>query len=181
MDRAQKNAEITALKEAFSGSELVLVTHYCGLSVPQLESLRGTMREAGGRFKVAKNTLAKLAIKDTDYAGLDPLLTGPTGLAFASDPVAVAKSAIAYAKTNDKFVIIGGSLGPQVIDAKGVEALSKMPSIEELRSKLLGLMNAPASTLVGTFQAAPRDLLGVMQAVPPTFLRVLAAKAQQPA
>jgi large subunit ribosomal protein L10 len=125
-----------------------------GLSVAQSTDLRSKMRDAGASYKVAKNRLAKLAIVDTDYSGLGDMLTGPTALASSVDPVAAAKVAVDFAKTNDKLEIVGGSMGTQVLNAEGIKALASMPSLDELRGTLIGLLNAPA-TKIAQLSTAP--------------------------
>ena len=122
------------------------------------------MREAGASFKVAKNRLALLALDGTRFDGIGPLLKGPTALAWSKDPVAVAKAAVDFAKTNDKFVLLGGSLGSQVLDANGVKALSELPSLDALRAKILGLINAPATKVAGVLQAPAGQLARVFAA-----------------
>ena len=147
MDRSQKADSVAQLTEVFAQSGVVVVTRNLGLSVAQSTDLRSKMREAGASYKVAKNRLAKLALKDTDYAGLDEYLTGPTALAYSEDPVAAAKAAVEFAKTNDKLEIVGGSMGSQVLDSAGIKALASMPSLDELRGTLIGLINAPATKI----------------------------------
>lgn len=164
MSRAQKEAEIQSLNERFANDEIVVLTHYSGLSVSDMEAFRGNLREHGASFKVTKNTLAKLALKGTQFEGLTDMFTGPTGVATSKDPVAAAKATYEYAKKNDKLVILGGALGAQLLDAKGVEALAKLPSLDEIRSKLVGLLVAAPTKLVGILQAPARDLVGVTKA-----------------
>lgn len=164
MSRAQKEAEIQELNERFSSDELVVVTHYSGLTVKQLTSFRGELSKEGASFKVTKNTLAKIALKGTKFEGITDMLTGPTGVATSKDAVAAAKVAHKFAKTNDKLVIIGGALGAQVLDAKGIEALAKLPSLDEVRAQLIGLLLAAPTKLAGVLQAPARDLVGVTKA-----------------
>ena len=147
MDRSQKTESVAELNEVFGRAGVVVVTRNLGLSVAQSTDLRAKMREAGASYKVAKNRLAKLALKDTDYTGLDEYLTGPTALAYSEDPVAAAKAAVEFAKTNDKLEIVGGSMGSQVLDSAGIKALASMPSLGELRGTLIGLINAPATKI----------------------------------
>ena len=154
MDRSQKADSVAQLNATFNEVGVVVVTRNLGLSVAQSTNLRSKMREAGGSYKVAKNRLAKLAIKDTAYEGLDELLVGPTALATSVDPVAAAKAAVDFAKTNDKLEIVGGSMGGQLLDANGIKALASLPSLDELRAKLVGLVNAPA-TKVAQLSTAP--------------------------
>jgi large subunit ribosomal protein L10 len=164
MDRAEKAETIESLRAAFTGSSLVVVAHYTGLTVAELTDLRRKMRQAEASFRVTKNRLARIALKDTSFAGLDPLFRGPTGVALSRDPVAAAKAATAYAKDNEKFVILGGGLGGQVLDPDGIKALATLPSIEALRAKILGLIVAPATRLAGLMQAPGGQLARVIRA-----------------
>ncbi len=154
MDRSQKAESVAELNAVFNEAGVVVVTRNLGLTVAQSTLLRSKMREAGASYKVAKNRLAKLAIADTDYTGIDDFLTGPTALATSVDPVAAAKVVIDFAKTNPKLEVVGGSMGSQVLDAEGVKALASMPSLDELRAKLIGLVNAPA-TKIAQLSTAP--------------------------
>ncbi|MDR7102329.1 50S ribosomal protein L10 [Croceicoccus sp. BE223] len=154
MDRSQKAESVAGLNAIFNEAGVVVVTRNLGLSVAQSTDLRSKMRAAGASYKVAKNRLAKLAIADTDYTGIDGYLTGPTALATSVDPVAAAKVVIDFAKTNPKLEVVGGSMGSQVLDADGVKALASMPSLDELRAKLIGLVNAPA-TKIAQLSTAP--------------------------
>jgi len=154
MDRSQKAESVAQLNATFNEVGVVVVTRNLGLSVAQSTELRSKMREAGANYKVAKNRLAKLAIADTDYSGIGDMLTGPTALATSVDPVAAAKVAVDFAKTNDKLEIVGGSMGTQVLDAAGIKALASMPSLDELRGRLVGLINAPA-TKIAQLSTAP--------------------------
>lgn len=158
MDRSQKAESVAQLNAVFNEVGVVVVTRNLGLTVAQSTALRAKMREAGASYQVAKNRLARLALKDTDYSGLDELLTGPTALAYSVDPVAAAKAAVDFAKTNDKLEIVGGSMGTQVLDAEGVKALASMPSLDELRATLVGLVNAPA-TKIARLATAPATKL----------------------
>jgi large subunit ribosomal protein L10 len=154
MDRSQKADAVAQLNATFNEVGVVVVTRNLGLSVAQSTDLRSKMRDAGASYKVAKNRLAKLAIVDTDYSGLGDMLTGPTALASSVDPVAAAKVAVDFAKTNDKLEIVGGSMGTQVLNAEGIKALASMPSLDELRGTLIGLLNAPA-TKIAQLSTAP--------------------------
>ena len=158
MDRSQKAESVASLNAVFNESGVVVVTRNLGLSVAQSTDLRAKMRDAGGTYKVAKNRLAKLALKDTDYAGIEEYLTGPTALAYSVDPVAAAKAVVDFAKTNDKLEIVGGAMGSTVLNEAGVRALATMPSLDELRAKIVGLVNAPA-TKVATLVNAPASKL----------------------
>ena len=158
MERAQKEAKVAALREGFSSAQAVIVTHAQGMTVAESTTLRRSMGAAGASFRVTKNRLAKIALKGTAFEGLDSLFTGPTAVAFSDDPVAVAKAVIDFAKKNDKLSVVGGGLGGQVIDPAGVEQLTKLPSIDELRGKILGLIQAPATQIV-TIMTAPAEKL----------------------
>ncbi|MBU2342233.1 MAG: 50S ribosomal protein L10 [Alphaproteobacteria bacterium] len=147
MDRSQKADSVAQLNAVFNEAGVVVVTRNLGLSVEQSTALRTKMREAGASYKVAKNRLAKLALKDTDYAGIDEYLNGPTALAYSEDPVTAAKVAVEFAKTNDRLEIVGGSMGATVLDEAGIKALASMPSLDQLRGTIVGLVNAPATKI----------------------------------
>ncbi len=164
MDRSQKADAVAQLNAVFNEMSVVVVTRNLGMTVAQTTALRGKMREAGASYKVAKNRLAKLALKDTDYVGLDDMLTGPVGLAWSTDPVAAAKAAVEFAKTNDKLEIVGGSMGAVVLDEAGIKALASMPSLDELRAKLVGLVNAPATKVAQVVNAPAAKLARVFGA-----------------
>ena len=152
MDRSQKADSVAQLGAVFNEAGVVVVTRNLGLSVAQSTELRQKMRDAGATYKVAKNRLARLALKDTDYAGIDEYLSGPTALAYSEDPVAAAKVAVDFAKTNDRLEIVGGSMGATVLDEAGIKALASMPSLDELRGTIVGLVNAPATKVVRTIK-----------------------------
>jgi large subunit ribosomal protein L10 len=164
MERAEKREVVSALHDTFAKTGVVVVAHYAGLSVAQMTKLRSDMREAGGRVKVAKNKLAKLALEGTDAKGIADLMTGPTCLAFSDDPVAAPKVAAKFAKGNEKFVILGGVMGTTVLDAKAVGSLAELPSLDELRGKLVGLIQAPASKIARTVSAPAAQLARVFGA-----------------
>ena len=164
MSRAQKKTEIQSLNERFANDELVVVTHYSGLTVKEMADLRAGLRSEGASFKVTKNTLAKITLKGTKFEAISDMFTGPTGVATSQDFVAAAKAAYKFAKGNDKLIILGGALGELVLDAAGIEALAKLPSLDEVRSKLVGLLQAPATKLAGLMQAPARELVGVTKA-----------------
>ena len=164
MDRSQKTDAVAQLNAVFNEAGVVVITRNLGLSVAQSTELRTKMREAGASYKVAKNRLAKLALKDTQYEGLEEYLTGPTALAWSTDPVAAAKAAVDFAKTNDKLEIVGGSMGSVALDANGVKALASMPSLDELRAKIVGLVNAPATKVVQLVNAPASKLARVFGA-----------------
>jgi len=164
VDRIEKREFVAELSSVFAETSMVVVTRNAGMTVAEVTELRRKMREAGASFKVAKNRLALLALDGTRFDGIGPLLKGPTALAWSHDPVAVAKAAVDFAKTNDKFVLLGGSLGSQVLDANGVKALSELPSLDALRAKILGLINAPATKVAGVLQAPAGQLARVFAA-----------------
>ena len=164
MNRAEKADLVALLNTTFNETEVVVVTRNLGLTVAQSTELRGKMRDAGATFKVSKNRLAKIALKDTRYEPLSDLLTGPIALATSSDPVAAAKVAVEFAKTNDKLEIVGGAMGDTVLDVNGVKALATMPSLDELRAKIVGLVNAPATKIARTINEPGAQLARVFGA-----------------
>lgn len=164
MDRSQKADSVAQLNAVFQEAGVVVVTRNLGMSVAQSTDLRAKMREAGASYKVAKNRLARLALNDTDYAGLSDYLTGPTAIAYSTDPVAAAKAAVDFAKTTDRIEIVGGSMGGQLLDEAGVKALASMPSLDELRAKLIGLVNAPATKIAQVVNAPAAKLARVFGA-----------------
>ncbi len=164
MDRTEKREFVASLATVFAETSMVVVTRNNGLSVAEVTDLRRRMRAAGANFKVAKNRLATLALDGTRFDGIKPLLVGPTALAWSADPVAVAKAAVEFAKINEKFVLVGGALGLQTLDASGVRALAELPSLDALRGKLLGLIVAPATRIAGVLQAPAGQLARVFGA-----------------
>ena len=164
MDRAQKTEFVAALNRTFSETSVVVVTRNLGLTVAQSTQLRNKMRDAGATFKVSKNRLVRIAIEGTPYTGISSMLTGPTGLATSVDPVAAAKVVVEFAKTNDKLEIVGGSMGDVVLDVNGVKALAELPSLDELRAKIVGLVQAPATKVVQIIQAPAGQLARVFGA-----------------
>ncbi len=164
VDRIEKREFVAELSAVFAETSMVVVTRNAGLTVADVTDLRRKMRAAGVSFKVAKNRLALLALNGTRFDGLAPMLTGPTAIAWSKDPVAVAKAAVDFAKTNDKLVLVGGALGNQVLDASGLKALAELPSLDSLRAKLLGLLNAPATKVAGVVQAPAAQLARVFAA-----------------
>ncbi|MCI4664144.1 MAG: 50S ribosomal protein L10 [Neomegalonema sp.] len=175
MDRAQKAQAVEDLGRIVEDSGVIIVAHYATMSVPELEALRGKMREQQATFKVAKNRLMKIALEGKPEAAAADLFKGQTGIAFSKDPVAAAKVTTAYAKENDKFVILGGALGGQFLTPDAVKALADMPSIEELRARLLGAFKAPLAKMAGVAKAPPQKMAGVAKAVPGKLLGVLKA------
>lgn len=164
MDRAQKSETVAALKRTFTETNLVVVTRNLGLSVAQSTDLRNRMRDAGAAYKVTKNRLALIALEGTRYAHLSELLTGPTALATSSDPVAAAKAAVDFAKTNDRLEIVGGAMGEMILDAAGVKALAALPSLDELRARIVGLIQAPATKIARTIAEPGAQLARVIGA-----------------
>jgi large subunit ribosomal protein L10 len=164
MDRSQKADAVAQLNAVFNEVGVVVVTRNLGMTVAQSTDLRGKMRDVGASYKVAKNSLAKLALEDTDYVGLGDMLTGPVGLAWSKDPVAAAKAAVDFAKSNDKIEIVGGSMGSVVLNEAGIKALASMPSLDELRAKLIGLVNAPATKIAQVVTAPAAKVARVFAA-----------------
>ncbi len=164
MDRAQKREQVAELKQTFSETSVVVVTRNLGLTVAQSTALRNRMRDAGARYKVTKNTLALIALDGTAYAPISNLLTGPTALATSDDPVSAAKAVVDFAKTTDKLEIVGGAMGDTVLDVNGVRALAELPSLDELRARIVGLIQAPATKLAQVIQAPAAQLARVFGA-----------------
>ena len=164
MDRAQKKEAVAELKQTFTETNVVVITRNLGLTVAQSTDLRNRMRDAGARYKVAKNRLALIALEGTPYAPLSDMLSGPTALATSADPVAAAKAAVDFAKTNDKLEIVGGAMGQTLLDANGVKALAELPSLDELRAKLIGLVQAPGTKLAQLANAPAAKLARVFGA-----------------
>lgn len=164
MDRAQKAEEVKSLQGVFSKAGVVVVGHYAGLTVADMTVLRSRLRQAGASLKVVKNRLVKIAIDGTPQASGAHLFNGPTAIAYSEDPVAATKVAVAYAKEKEKFVLLGGLLGGTVLDEKGVQALATLPSLDELRGKIIGLIQAPATKIAGVLQAPGGQLARVLSA-----------------
>lgn len=164
MDRAKKQAMVAELQETFESNNLVVLTHQSGLTVTEVSELRKQLREAGGSFKVTKNRLAKIALKGTKFEGLSDRFTGPTAIAASADPVAAAKVAVEFAKKNEKLLIICGSLEAEALDADAVKALATLPSLDELRGQLIGLIQAPATKVACVLQAPGSKLARVFSA-----------------
>ena len=164
MDRAEKKELVAELNGVFKTSSVVIVAHYSGLTVAQLQSLRKQMRAAGASVQVAKNRLAKIALEGTDVASIGSLLKGPTLIAYSDDPVAAPKVAVAFSKESDKFVILGGAMGKTVLNPDAVKALATLPSLDELRAKLVGLVQAPATKLAQLANAPAAKLARVFGA-----------------
>lgn len=164
MDRAQKAEQVEALHAIFTGASSLVVSHYAGLTVAQMTELRIKAAESGARFKVIKNRLAKRALEGTSKLPISDLLTGPVGIAYSEDPVAAPKVAVEFAKKNEKLVILGGMMDETVLDVDGVKALATLPSLDELRGKIVGLLNAPATKVAGVLQAPAGQLARVLGA-----------------
>lgn len=164
MDRTEKREFVSALGQVFAETSMVVVTQNKGLTVAEVSDLRRKMRAAGSTFKVAKNRLAALALDGTRFDGIKPMLKGPIALAWSMDPVAVAKAAVDFAKTNEKLVLVGGALGTQMLDADGIKALADLPSLDTLRGRLVGMIQTPATRIAGVLQAPAGQLARVMGA-----------------
>jgi large subunit ribosomal protein L10 len=164
MDRTQKADAVAELNRTFNEVGVVVVTRNLGMTVKQSTDLRNKMRAAGATYKVSKNKLAQIAAEGTDYAVISDLLTGPTALSTSVDPVAAAKVVSDFAKTNDKLEIVGGAMGALLLDAAGVQALASLPSLDELRGKLVGLIVAPATKLATITQAPAAQIARVLAA-----------------
>jgi len=164
MDRAQKSEVVSELNRTFTETSVVIVTRNLGLTVAQSTALRNRMREAGATYKVSKNKLSRIALEGTVYGSLNDMLVGPTGLSTSKDPVAPAKVVVEFAKTNDKLEIVGGAMGNTVLDVAGVKALAQLPSLDELRAKIVGLVQAPATKIVQIIQAPGGQIARVLSA-----------------
>jgi large subunit ribosomal protein L10 len=164
VDRAQKRQLVSTLNEAWKDAGVVVVAHYKGMTVAQMTEFRKRMKEAGGSVKVAKNRLAKLALKDTSAEGIADLLKGQTCVAYSDDPISAARVSVKYSKENDKLVILGGTMGTTVMDAGAVKALAELPSLDELRAKLIGLVQAPATKIARVLKEPGAKLARVLQA-----------------
>ncbi len=164
MDRAQKAESIETLKGVFADAGAVVVTHYLGLTVAEMTDLRGRLRQQGAKLKVVKNTLVQKALDGSVGESGDALFKGPVAIAYAPDPVSAAKVVTQYAKDNDKFIVVGGVMGDVVLDAKGVGSLATLPSLDQIRSQLIGLINAPATKLATVTQAPAAQIARVLRA-----------------
>ena len=164
MDRSQKREAVAELNRTFNEVGVVVVTRNLGMTVAQSTQLRNRMRDAGATYKVSKNKLARIALEGTNYTALSDMLTGPVALATSTDPVAAAKVATEFAKTNDKFEVVGGAMGTTLLDPAGVQALASLPSLDELRAKIVGLIVAPATKLATITQAPAAQIARVLSA-----------------
>jgi large subunit ribosomal protein L10 len=165
VDRAQKEAVVAELGQIFADSGVVVVAHYAGLTVAEMQDFRGRMRAAGGSVRVAKNRLAKIALEGQPCASMAPLLKGMTVLAYSEDPVAAAKVVDAYAKDNAKLVVLGGSMGETALDAAGVKAVASMPSREELIASIVSCIGAPASNIAGAIGAPASNIASILSTI----------------
>lgn len=164
MERAEKKELVATLAQVFKTTGVIVVAHNKGLTVNQVNDLRNRMSQAGASVKVAKNRLAKLALDGTDASGIKDLFVGPTMVAYAADPVAAPKVAAAFAKGNEKFVVLGGALGKTILDAAAVKALAELPSLDQLRAKLVGMIQTPATRIAGILAAPGSQLARVINA-----------------
>jgi large subunit ribosomal protein L10 len=164
VDRAAKKEHVATLNQVFKDAKVVVVAHYAGLTVVQMQTLRKQMKHAGATVKVAKNRLAKIALEGTDAAGIVPLMRGPTLIAHSPDPVAAPKVAAEFAKGHEKFVILGGSMGKTTLDANGVKVLAALPSLDQLRATVIGLIQAPATKIAQLVNAPATKVARVVQA-----------------
>jgi large subunit ribosomal protein L10 len=164
VDRARKEELVTELNQSFAEAALVVVTQQTGLTVAESTDLRRLMREAGASYKVTKNRLAKLALAGTPYEPITDLFEGPTAIAYSADPVAAARVAVDFAKKNEKLVVVGGAMGETLLDEGAVKALASLPSLDALRGKIVGLLNAPATKVAGVLQAPAGQLARVFGA-----------------
>ena len=164
MDRAEKAELVAALNEKLGNSGVIVVAHYAGLTVAEMTALRRDVREVGGTMQVAKNRLVKRALEGTEAEGIADLFTGPTCIITSEDPVSAPKVASKFAKDNDKLIILGGAMGATVLDPSGVNSLASLPSLDELRGKIVGLVQAPATKIAGVLQAPGGQLARVMAA-----------------
>ena len=164
MDRGQKERLVATLNELFGAATLVVITRPVGLTVAQATDLRRQMGDAGARYQVTKNRLTRLALKGTQFEGLSEMFVGPTAIAYSDDPVAAARVAVRYAEKNDELGIVGGGLGERVLDASDVTALANLPSLDELRGKLVGMIQTPATCVAGILQAPAGQLARVVNA-----------------
>jgi large subunit ribosomal protein L10 len=164
VERAAKQELVTELNGVFKTTNTVVVAHYAGLTVAQMQTLRRQAKQAGTTVKVAKNRLAKIALEGTDVASIGPLLKGPTVIAYSDDPVGATKVAVDFAKAHEKFVILGGAMGKTALDPNGVKALASLPSLDELRAKIVGLIQAPATKIAQVINAPAAKVARVIQA-----------------
>jgi large subunit ribosomal protein L10 len=164
VDRVEKEDLVASLHKTFEDSTIVVVTHYSGLTVAEMGDLRMQMREAGASFKVTKNRLTRRALEGTKYQPLESLFTGPTAIAYSDDPVAAAKAAVNFAKGNEKLIVLGGALGEEQLDLASIRSLASLPSMDELRAKIVGMISTPATRIAGVLQAPAGQIARVISA-----------------
>ncbi len=164
MNRTEKQDMVAALNKVFEGTNLVVVAQYSGLTVAQMNDLRSRMKDVGAGLKVTKNRLTRLALEGTKFKPLAELFTGPTVVAYSTDPVGAAKAAVAFAKDNEKLIILGGALDKLTLDENGIRSLAALPSLDELRGKLVGMISTPATRIAGVLQAPAGKLARVLSA-----------------
>lgn len=164
MLRSEKKEFVTSLEGFYKQSSSVIVTHYHGLTVAEVSKLRKDLKENGADFKVTKNTLAKIAAQNSGIEAIAKLFKGPTAIAYSEDPVSAAKSVCNFAKTNQNLKIVGGIVNNQILDEAGVRELSKLPSLDELRGKIVGILQAPAQNILGVLQAPGSQVARVVSA-----------------
>ena len=164
MDRSEKEQLVASLHETLKKAELVVITQQSGLTVAEVTNLRRQMRQAGAGFKVTKNRLARLALEGTKFEGLKSMFTGATAIAYSADPIAAAKVAVTYANSNNKLKIVGGAMAGQVLDPNGIKALATLPSLNELRAKIIGILTTPAQRIAAVLQAPGGQLARVLKA-----------------
>jgi large subunit ribosomal protein L10 len=164
VDRSQKEDLVASLRKTFEEAAMVVVTHYSGLNVAEMGELRGQMRSAGASFKVTKNRLTRRALEGTQYQSLSDMFTGPTAIAYSDDPVAPARVAVKFAKSNDKLIVLCGAMGKESLDADGVKALAALPSLDELRAKMVGMLSTPATRIACVLQAPAVKVARVIDA-----------------
>jgi len=164
VDRAEKESMVASLHQTFEDVSIVVVTHYSGLTVAEMGELRDQMREAGAVFKVTKNRLTRRALEGTKYQSLEEMFTGPTAIAYSEDPVAAAKAAVNFSKTNNKLIVLGGALGDEQLDVNAVKSLASLPSLEELRVKIVGMISTPATRIAVVLQAPAGQVARVLGA-----------------
>lgn len=164
MDRTQKEDLVATLRGTFDETNMIVVTHYSGMTVAEMGDLRERMREAGASFKVTKNRLTRLALEGTKYECISDMFTGPTAIAYSDDAVAAARVAVKYAKENEKLIVIGGALGSEALDVDAVRSLATLPSLDELRGKIVGMIKTPATRIAGVLQAPAGQIARVIAA-----------------
>ena len=164
MDRTEKEDLVTSMHKAFEESSIVVVTHYSGMTVAEMDDLRMQMRDAGAKFKVTKNRLTRRALEGTKYQPLDTLFTGSTAIAYSEDPVAAAKAAVNFSKDNEKLIVLGGALGVEQLDIAAIKSLASLPSLDELRAKIVGMFSTPATRIAGVLQAPAGQIARVIGA-----------------